>query len=60
MRHDRLLTPSASKKLIHDVMSSVDIDVEFHAHNDFGLRSRTRWRMRGGGDFKTGSSGFTR
>jgi len=32
-----VLTPSASKKLIHDVMANVDIDVEFHAHNDFGL-----------------------
>ena len=32
-----VLTPSTSKRLIHDVMSSVDIDVEFHAHNDFGL-----------------------
>jgi isopropylmalate/homocitrate/citramalate synthase len=31
------LTPATSKKLIHDIMSSVDIDVEFHAHNDFGL-----------------------
>lgn len=32
-----VLTPSNSKNLIHAVMSSVDIDVEFHAHNDFGL-----------------------
>lgn len=32
-----VLTPSASKKLIRHVMSRVDIDVEFHAHNDFGL-----------------------
>jgi len=32
-----VLTPATSKKLIHDVMSHVDIDVEFHAHNDFGL-----------------------
>ena len=32
-----ILTPATSKKLIHAVMSSVDIDVEFHAHNDFGL-----------------------
>ena len=32
-----VLTPATSKKLIHDVMSQVDIDVEFHAHNDFGL-----------------------
>ena len=32
-----LLTPATSRNLIHDVMSRVDIDVEFHAHNDFGL-----------------------
>ncbi len=32
-----VLTPASSKKLIHEVMSRVDIDVEFHAHNDFGL-----------------------
>jgi len=32
-----VLTPGSSKKLIHEVMSRVDIDVEFHAHNDFGL-----------------------
>jgi homocitrate synthase NifV len=32
-----ILTPSASARLIHKVMSSVDIEVEFHAHNDFGL-----------------------
>jgi len=32
-----VLTPATSKRLIHDVMSQVDIDVEFHAHNDFGL-----------------------
>ena len=32
-----VLTPATSKKLIHEVMSAVDIDVEFHAHNDFGL-----------------------
>ena len=32
-----LLTPSTSKDLVHEVMSKVDIDVEFHAHNDFGL-----------------------
>ncbi len=32
-----VLTPTSSKKLIHEVMSRVDIDVEFHAHNDFGL-----------------------
>lgn len=32
-----VLTPASSKKLIHAVMSEVKIDVEFHAHNDFGL-----------------------
>ncbi len=32
-----VLTPETSRKLVHDVMSQVDIDVEFHAHNDFGL-----------------------
>lgn len=32
-----VLTPATSKKLITEVMSAVDIDVEFHAHNDFGL-----------------------
>ncbi|MCU0851640.1 MAG: homoaconitate hydratase [Thermoplasmata archaeon] len=32
-----VLTPATSKKMIHEVMSAVDIDVEFHAHNDFGL-----------------------
>lgn len=32
-----VLTPSSTKKLIHEVMSQVDIDIEFHAHNDFGL-----------------------
>ena len=32
-----VLTPASSKKLITAVMSSVDVDVEFHAHNDFGL-----------------------
>ena len=32
-----VLTPSSSKKVIHEVMSRVNIDVEFHAHNDFGL-----------------------
>ena len=32
-----VLTPASSKKLIHEVMSRVDIDIEFHAHNDFGL-----------------------
>jgi len=32
-----ILTPSTTSKLIGAVMSAVDIDVEFHAHNDFGL-----------------------
>ena len=32
-----VLTPASSKNLISAVMSAVDIDVEFHAHNDFGL-----------------------
>jgi len=32
-----VLTPATSKMMIHDVMSQVDIDIEFHAHNDFGL-----------------------
>ena len=32
-----LLTPAASKNLIDGVMSQVNIDIEFHAHNDFGL-----------------------
>jgi homocitrate synthase NifV len=32
-----VLTPATSKKMIREVMSAVDIDVEFHAHNDFGL-----------------------
>ncbi|UCE91962.1 MAG: homoaconitate hydratase [Methanobacteriota archaeon] len=32
-----LLTPSASSELIDAVMSNVSIDIEFHAHNDFGL-----------------------
>jgi len=32
-----VLTPATSKKLVEAVMSNVDIDVEFHAHNDFGL-----------------------
>ncbi len=32
-----VLTPASSKKLIHEVLSRVDIDIEFHAHNDFGL-----------------------
>jgi homocitrate synthase NifV len=32
-----VLTPAGSSALVSKVMSSVDIDVEFHAHNDFGL-----------------------
>lgn len=32
-----VLTPAGSSHLISKIMSSVDIDVEFHAHNDFGL-----------------------
>lgn len=32
-----VLTPATSKKLVTAVMSAVDIDIEFHAHNDFGL-----------------------
>jgi homocitrate synthase NifV len=32
-----VLTPAGAASLISKVMSSVDIDVEFHAHNDFGL-----------------------
>ena len=32
-----LLTPSTSARVVDGVMSQVDIDVEFHAHNDFGL-----------------------
>ena len=32
-----VLTPATSKRLIEAVMSAVDIDLEFHAHNDFGL-----------------------
>jgi homocitrate synthase NifV len=32
-----VLTPASSKKLIHSIMSEVKIDVEFHAHHDFGL-----------------------
>jgi len=32
-----VLTPAKSKRLIHSIMSAVDIDVEFHAHNDYGL-----------------------
>lgn len=32
-----ILTPSSSAAIVKKVMSSVAIDVEFHAHNDFGL-----------------------
>jgi len=32
-----VLTPAASRKLVTSVMSKVDVDIEFHAHNDFGL-----------------------
>ncbi len=32
-----ILTPNASAKLVSEVMGAVDIDIEFHAHNDFGL-----------------------
>ena len=32
-----LLTPSGSAELIEAVMCNVGIDIEFHAHNDFGL-----------------------
>ncbi|MBE0518301.1 MAG: homoaconitate hydratase [Thermoplasmata archaeon] len=32
-----ILTPSTSARLVHSLMSRVDIDLEFHAHNDFGL-----------------------
>jgi len=32
-----VLTPSSSKKIVGEVMSAVDIDLEFHAHNDYGL-----------------------
>lgn len=32
-----VLTPDGSKNLVTQVMSRVDIDIEFHAHNDFGL-----------------------
>jgi homocitrate synthase NifV len=32
-----LLRPASSARLIDEVMSAVDIDIEFHAHNDFGL-----------------------
>lgn len=32
-----ILTPSASSALVGELMSKVPIDLEFHAHNDFGL-----------------------
>ncbi len=32
-----ILTPSTSARLVRSLMSRVDIDLEFHAHNDFGL-----------------------
>jgi homocitrate synthase NifV len=32
-----ILTPSASAHLVESLMSRVPIDLEFHAHNDFGL-----------------------
>jgi homocitrate synthase NifV len=32
-----VLTPGASTTLIDTIMSNVNIDIEFHAHNDFGL-----------------------
>jgi homocitrate synthase NifV len=32
-----LLRPASSARLIEEVMSAVNIDIEFHAHNDFGL-----------------------
>lgn len=32
-----ILTPSASANLVEALMSRVPIDLEFHAHNDFGL-----------------------
>ena len=32
-----ILTPAGSARLVTEVMSEVDIDLEFHAHNDFGL-----------------------
>lgn len=32
-----ILTPNASAKLVSELMAAVDIDIEFHAHNDFGL-----------------------
>lgn len=32
-----VLTPASSKRIVSAVMGSVGIDLEFHAHNDFGL-----------------------
>lgn len=32
-----VLTPNGSARMVAAVMDAVDIDVEFHAHNDFGL-----------------------
>lgn len=32
-----ILTPSSSFALVKKIMSEVNIDIEFHAHNDFGL-----------------------
>ncbi|UCE80851.1 MAG: hypothetical protein JSV94_06860, partial [Methanobacteriota archaeon] len=32
-----ILMPAKSAEMIDTIMSQVDIDVEFHAHNDFGL-----------------------
>lgn len=32
-----LLTPSASAEMIEAIMCNVGIDIEFHAHNDYGL-----------------------
>jgi homocitrate synthase NifV len=32
-----VLTPRASANMVSTLMSEVDIDLEFHAHNDFGL-----------------------
>jgi len=32
-----VLTPSSSARIVSTIMGAVDIDIEFHAHNDFGL-----------------------
>jgi len=32
-----VLTPSSTRYLLGEVMNAVDIDVELHAHNDFGI-----------------------